>query len=196
MNPIVVQGGFMDAFPWWVPGWAIGSALIMAAWFVRWKVWPRVFPPKPFEPIPLTPAEARYERSKKVLDPTKRKSLQPGHTTLPTGYREAHPREIVKDTQMVHRVIEKKIAPPPPQPQVNETATLEELKALEGKSFQHKFFGSQLAVGEHVLVRGLNRGVHQLEITERGQLFIDNLPHTINAGDLARVKLELAKTQQ
>lgn len=147
-----------------------------------------------------TAAELRKERAKPVLDPTKRKSLQPGAHPIPKGFREvAGSNEIVAAAQHPdNRVIPGSVMAPKPQPSpiTNDTASREALAKLEGVSFQHRFYGSQLIVGETVVVRGLSPTLHNMEITPKGQLFVDNLPHTINPGDLVRVKTELAKLRQ
>jgi hypothetical protein len=51
----------------------------------------------------------------------------------------------------------------------------------------HKFFGSQLLVGDRVIISNHPRKLHTLEIIKK-QMIIDNIPYPINEGDLENIK--------
>lgn len=55
------------------------------------------------------------------------------------------------------------------------------------KPFEHKFYGTQLTVGNFRVVSNLSKGMHRLEIVQN-QLYVDNKPYSANFGDVERMK--------
>lgn len=130
----------------------------------------------------LSPEESKWREVTKIADPTKRKTLQPGKRPLPTGYRQQ---------DRIDEIIEKQL-----QPGVERTegqVLLE--KELESKSFEHRFFGSQLIVQNVVVAKNLDRRLHQMEIMGN-KVYIDGNPYAVNPTDLMKIKLELNKLQE
>jgi len=134
----------------------------------------------------LSVEESKWREAMKTADPTKRASLQPGDRPLPKGYRE------MDHVDGLFNVDEGK----PLQP----GNTREEDKELEEKvkdmPFVHRFFGSMLLLGNTPIIRNLDRTMHEMEIMENGQVYIDKKVHNINPHDLLRLKLELIKNRK
>jgi hypothetical protein len=133
----------------------------------------------------------REAMKKKPLDPTKRRSLQPGQHPMPKGFREALDFEAVPVVPKVIAKEETKKALLSRQSSRSE----KEDHAAKHDGFYHKFFGSQLIVGERVVLSGLTKKIHAMEITKSGQLFVDNIPFEMNPTDIVRMREELAKSR-
>lgn len=87
-------------------------------------------------------------RKRHTLDSTKRKSLQPGNSKIvPCGW----------------ETIESK------QPNV----VVDIIPTVRG-AVQYKFYGSALCMKNKVLVPGLSKKMHKLEITDKDEMYIDN----------------------
>ncbi len=136
-----------------------------------------------------------------IKDETKRRSLQPG--TL-SDERIRTPSTVLPKASAPYDQQPKETPAPPPvitqdqtkqhslQPRGDDQG-LADTDPLRGRSFQHKFYGSALIVGTRTLMSGLSVGMHSLEITSGGQVFIDNNPFAVNPGDLVKIKAELSK---
>lgn len=133
----------------------------------------------------LSPEESKYREITKLVDPTKRKTLQPGKRPLPNGYREA---------DRIDKYIERKLPPLQPSNKRRPEKEAYEL-TLENRPFYHKFYGSQLIVGDVVIKSNLDKKMHNLEILPNSQAFIDGKPEAINPTDLMKIKCELIKIQ-
>lgn len=59
-------------------------------------------------------------------------------------------------------------------------------KAIE-QVFEHEFHGSMLRIGDIQIGGQFSKGKHRLEIIGN-LLYVDNIPQTINSGDLERIK--------
>jgi hypothetical protein len=138
-----------------------------------------------------------------VKDETKRRSLQPG-TLSDARIRTPSNAHAKTSGPPPTSTVEKETPAPAPQLTADETKqrtlqprgedqALIDADALKGKAFTHKFYGSALIVGSRTLMSGLSVGLHQLEITAGGQVFIDNNPYPVNPTDLVRIKAELSK---
>jgi hypothetical protein len=151
----------------------------------------------------FSPIAAPIKEQAIVKDQTKRRSLQPGtlsdtriktpSNTLPRTSGPPATSTAAKETP----------APPPVltldqtkqrtlQPRGDDHALID-ADPLKGKTFNHKFFGSALIVGNRTLMSGLSVGMHTLEITAGSQVFIDNNPYPVNPTDLVKIKAELSK---
>jgi len=101
------------------------------------------------------------------LDATKRKSLSPSNQeTIPNGW------DVVSVPQKdptKRRMSEYVLTPP-----------------IES-TFVHDFFGSQLIIGDMVVCRSLQKTKHRLEISG-DRLTVDNIPQTVNQGELEKIK--------
>lgn len=179
-----------------------------------------------YQPLPKLKLPEKKFIAPRVVDPTKRRSLQPGSmqqlsdkprvdapVTAPisdvsfSNKQRVSAPLIVDDPQMGKFVKVQKLDPTPfetrdetkkkhRQPTDKDLDTERKKYELQNQSFSHKFFGSQLSVGEIVLVKGLSVGLHTLEITSSNQLFIDNNPYPANPDDLIKAKIELLKLRK
>jgi hypothetical protein len=61
--------------------------------------------------------------------------------------------------------------------------------------FSHRFFGSQLLVGDRAVLGSLSRAHHRIEITAENRVFIDNVPFEMAPGDAHGIKMELIKAR-
>lgn len=151
-----------------------------------------------FSPVaPLPPQRAI------IKDETKRRSLQPG--TLSDARIRVPSNSHAKTSGPPPESTAAKETPvAPPQLTQDETKqrslqprgddqALIDTDPLRGKGFIHKFYGSALIVGSRTLMSGLSVGLHHLEITSGGQVFIDNNPYAVNPSDLVKIKAELSK---
>lgn len=146
-----------------------------------------------------TPVEIKSTHSKPIIvDETKRKSVQPGTMADVRVYKSMAdlPRSVVikvkaksEETMVVDHTKSKSVQPRGDDPSIMES------DKNRGKTFTHKFYGSQLIVGSRPFLSGLSVGMHTLEITAQNQVFIDNNPYPINPTDLVNMKEELSKVR-
>lgn len=100
------------------------------------------------------------------MDETKRKSLAVGNRHLvPAGW-----ENVVTATSS---------GDPTPK-----TVMVEKLKG----EFAHKFYGSQLMIGDRIVVGSLPKKLHTLEITDQDQVFIDGVPQLLHVSDIEDLK--------
>jgi hypothetical protein len=149
--------------------------------------------------ILIGPEESKMLEICKTLDNSKRKSLQPGPRKPPPGFADIDLDAIVEREAKIAKQATTATKSNPKhrvyQPGTRETEDRIIRDRLKDSAMYHKFFGSQLIVGDITVIRNLNNQLHKLEITAGGQLYIDNQPHVINPDDLMRVKQELGKQQ-
>jgi hypothetical protein len=106
----------------------------------------------------------------RVFDETKHRNRMPGNQkVVPQGFKTVFIEEATTDSNV--------------SPRLSQVST----EKLKGE-FAHKFFGSQLMIGDRILVPGLPKKLHLLEITLQDQVFIDGVPQMINVGDLEELK--------
>jgi len=104
-----------------------------------------------------------------TLDSTKRKTLQPGNEKIvPMGW----------------ETIEAK------QPDV-----LVDIIPTARGAVQYKFYGSALCLKDKVLVSGLLKKMHKLEITAKDEMYIDNETHTLHIDDIKMLKRYIFEVQ-
>lgn len=109
-------------------------------------------------------------RRRHTLDSTKRKSLQPGNKNLiPQGW------ESIEAKQPASVLID--IVPTP-----------------KG-AVQYKFFGSALCMQDKVLLQGLDKKLHKLEITDENILYVDNEERKIHIDDIKMLKRYILEVQ-
>lgn len=104
-----------------------------------------------------------------TLDSTKRMTLQPGNKGIvPVGWEsiESKKGDILVD-----------IVPTP-----------------KGIAL-YKFYGSALCMRDKVLIHGLNKKMHKLEITENNDLYIDNEVYKIHIDDIKMLKRYIQEAQ-
>lgn len=118
--------------------------------------------------------------SKIVMDATKRKSLRPSNREkIPDGWEEVAEKFITK-----------------PLPQNRSELSKKEAEVVKDDSFMHKFYGSQLVIGDLLVGTNLPVKLHTLEITKDNKVFIDNNPYAINHHDVGQMKVILKKLQK
>jgi len=146
------------------------------------------------KPKPTSPARIEQKKAnQKALDPTKRKTLQPGERGIPKGWRMPDEEENVEPTRLT-------AGPPlgkPLQPgtTIRLPDDIDEVIDVP-QVFEYKFFGSKLLVGNITIASNLNNGLHGLEITPDNKMYIDNIPYTLNPDTLKIVKREIVKARQ
>lgn len=147
------------------------------------------------------PKLAKAEEIRKIykqLDSTKRKSLQPGSRVIPVGWTDSDIHTILKDkpkSKTTARVEANQLGRKPKAHQPGVNPYDRERAAESARTVSHKFFGSQLTVGGAVVIQGLSKRSHTLEITKTNQLFVDNTEVKINHDTILRIKRELFKIQ-
>jgi hypothetical protein len=118
----------------------------------------------------------RAEPSRKPgeFDPTKHNSLQPANRKpLPVEFQQ------VKEGDGEFKI---------------ESASF--AKQMPKGDYTYRFFGSQLSLGENVLISGLQRKMHQLEITKDDQVYIGGVEYRINPSDVEQLKRVIAKAEK
>lgn len=69
-------------------------------------------------------------------------------------------------------------------------------KNMPKGDYTYRFFGSQLSLGENVLISGLQRKLHQLEITRDDQVYIGGVEYKINPSDVEHLKRVIASAEK
>jgi uncharacterized protein YneF (UPF0154 family) len=69
-------------------------------------------------------------------------------------------------------------------------------KQMPKGDYTYRFFGSQLSLGENVLISGLQRRMHQLEITKDDQVYIGGVEYKINPSEVEQLKRVIAKAEK
>jgi hypothetical protein len=158
---------------------AVASLVLVVIIFLLWRLSKRPKITMDAEEIETIRAEdIRAEgrktrtvpRRRHTLDSTKRKSLQPGNSKIvPCGW----------------ETIESK------QPNV----VVDIIPTLRG-AVQYKFYGSALCMKDKVLVSGLSKKMHKLEITDKDEMYIDNEIYTkIHIDDIRTLKRFIFEVQ-
>ena len=151
----------------------------------------------------FSPVAAPIKEQAIIKDSTKRRSLQPG-TLSDSRIRTPSNAHAKTSGPPPTSTAAKETPVAPPQLTADETKqrtlqprgddqALVNTDVLKGRAFEHKFYGSALIVGSRTLMSGLSVGLHRLEITAGGQVFVDNNPYAVNPTDLVKIKAELSK---
>lgn len=133
-----------------------------------------------------------HPKLKPVLDKTKRRSLQPGTRATPKGYIDPN----------THVATSPPVKPPAPEERAQKARSVIPVRHLTDNEkdalndhFTHKFFGSQLVVGDRLVIGGLSRRPHTVEITKENRVFVDNVPFDMAQGDAFQIKSELIRSR-
>lgn len=143
--------------------------------FVHFKLYSSSVPTLSSGQIAASEARKVIQQPAFRMDPTKRRSLQPNNQPpMPPPSVEVKPKPL-------------EVEPRKTQTAMPFTPNL-------SASFEHRFYGSSLTIGEIRIGGGLSKGLHTLEIT-KDQLLIDSVPQNVNQGDLERIKEMIRSTQ-
>jgi len=120
---------------------------------------------------------------------SKQNSLQPHNKNRPYTQQVSKAGLVAKLKELPSKIAKRMESPKVTQdsPKSLEQGQPPKPSAPLDKAFEHKFYGTQLTVGNFRVVSNLSKGMHRLEIVQN-QLYVDNKPYPANFGDVERMK--------
>lgn len=162
--------------------WLLGLVVVVVVvGIISWWIGKKSEERKEFKVFKTEASTVRKYSRAKTLDPTKRKSLSPqNRTKMPEGWDD----EAEKKWQKANFKVQTKASPKPLQP-----------VKVKTNDYFHKFYGSQFSVDGIVLIGGLSKKMHKLEITTANQLYLDGSARAMNPTEVERIKQALDRVQ-